>query len=967
MKFTNRPNLVYSGSALSLWIASFLALCLNSATVGAQVNQQANSKQKSSTESGQDEAADLAKQEEKLEKDSSTEINVRNADIAAIIRIFSKKTKRNYILDERVKGKVSIYLPGKVSNQDSIRILDSVLAYKGFTAVPIGENLWKVIPAKEARQSTIPTVTENEQSGSSASVVTRLVNLKNIAADEAKQVLAQLISPDGFINSYAATNSLIIIDNEDNIARLIGILDSIDISASDRDMTIIPVENADAVDIAAKLNELLGLGEKAEKAGASDLLNRSNGAALQQANLQRSPANNAAATSPSGGNQADAAISGNNYPGSPALSRQPKIIADERTNSIILVADETTTARVQALIQQLDSRVDLSGLRFYVYRCQHAKAEELADVLAGLVGEGSGGLARKGAGGGVVGTDSDLISGGGSNRGGSSANRNNNSSSRTGNRNSSQSRTPGKSRNENAQSNAASSVQLGDNFSISADPATNTLIIFGNRAQYEKVKALLQTLDIKRRQVLVEAMLLEVGVTDEDRLKSSFIVSGGGKDGGVLAQSFGSDILGLLSNPTASEDFSVAAASAGTLTIGGGASQIKIPTQSMLMSAISKNTNVNLLSAPTILATNNESAEIVVGQNVPFIASTSTNESNLNNTFNQVDRQDVGITLRLTPQISSRDSVTLGIFTEVSAVISTDPSLGPTTSIRTSETSVITKDGQMVVTGGLMADDSTATDNGVPFLKDVPVLGHLFRFSNQLRRRTNLLILITPRIVKDQYDARDLTIENRDVVEREIETRGIYPDRREVLRHQAIDRVAESEPYDGVSPSTILPPLNTAPKIENQGSADSDVLEFSVDPKLPPKPRFEQKDPLALKAPEQIRGALSLPQKDAFLVIELKNPNEQSINGLPFKISNKKHLAALRVPAEARTSVLNMFKTGSEIAYKIDGKSTEFNVAGSFLSAEEAKTAFPDIGNQWYEMSPYEIMKIGIEPWTRIN
>ena len=129
MKFINRPSLVYSGSALSLWIASFMALCLNSAIVGAQSNQPSNSQSKPSTESqpGQDEAAELARQEEKLEKDSSTEINVRNADIAAIIRIFSKKTKRNYILDERVKGKVSIYLPGKVSNQDSIRILDSVL------------------------------------------------------------------------------------------------------------------------------------------------------------------------------------------------------------------------------------------------------------------------------------------------------------------------------------------------------------------------------------------------------------------------------------------------------------------------------------------------------------------------------------------------------------------------------------------------------------------------------------------------------------------------------------------------------------------------------------------------------------------------------------------------------------------------------------------------------------------------
>ena len=754
-----------------------------------------------------------------------------------------------------------------------------------------------------------------------------------------------------------------------------GILESIDISASDRDMTIIPIENADAVDIAAKLNELLGVGGKGDKsAAASDLLNR-NG--FQQANLQRNLNNAANGTAVNAGIQNDLAMSGAN-PGGPApLSREPKIIADERTNSIILVADESTTARVQALISQLDSRVDLSGLRFYVYRCQHAKSEELADVLAGLVGQGSGstGAGSRSNNGGILGGDSDLISGGNT-RTGSSANRNSLTGNNGSNRTSGQSRTPGRARSENSgANNAAKSVQLGENFSISSDPATNTLIIFGNRAQYEKMKALLQTLDIKRRQVLVEAMLLEVGVSDEDRIKSSFIVSGGGKDGGVLAQSFGSDILGLLSNPSGSEDFSVAAASAGTLTIGGGSSQITIPSQSMLMSAISRNTNVNLLSAPTILATNNEPAEIVVGQNVPFIASTSTNQSNLDNTFNQVDRQDVGITLRLTPQISSRDSVTLGIFTEVSAVISTDPSLGPTTSIRTSETSVITKDGQMVVTGGLMSDDSTATENGVPFLKDVPVLGHLFRFSNKLRRRTNLLILITPRIVKDQYDARDLTIEGRNIVEREIEARGIYPDHREVLRNKAIDRVAESEPYDGVSPSTVLPPVNNKEQnaiVSNQAQAGNDdqVMEFSIDPKLPPKPKFDQSSNNndVRNSKVEARGALNLPPKDSFVVIKLVNPDSaKDLSGLPFKMSNKQHLAALRVPAEARNSVLALFQTGSEIGYQIDGKSTRFNVVGNFVSPEEAKSAFSDIGNQWYEMSPYEIMKLGVEPWVRIQ
>ena len=199
--------------------------------------------------------------EEEIAKDSTTEINVKNADIAAIVRIFGRKTKRNYILDDRVKGKVSIYLPGKVSSEESIRILDSVLAYKGFSAVPIGENLWKIVPAKEAKQSTIPTILDSPEGEPSRSMVTRLVQLQYVSADEVRQLVAQLISPDGFLNAYSGTNSLVLIDTEDNIERIIGIIKTLDIPFSDRDMTIIPIKYADAVDIAAKLNDLLNEGQ----------------------------------------------------------------------------------------------------------------------------------------------------------------------------------------------------------------------------------------------------------------------------------------------------------------------------------------------------------------------------------------------------------------------------------------------------------------------------------------------------------------------------------------------------------------------------------------------------------------------------------------------------------------------------------------------------------------------------------
>ncbi len=158
--------------------------------------------------------------EAELSKDSTTEINVKNADLPAVIRIFGKKTKRNFILDERVRGKVSIYLPGKISAEQSLNILDTVLALKGFTSVPVGENLWKIVPSKEAKQSTIPTLQDEERTRGSSAVVTKLLSLKFVGAEDLQQLLGQLISPDGLISAYPGTNSLILIDYEDNIKRI---------------------------------------------------------------------------------------------------------------------------------------------------------------------------------------------------------------------------------------------------------------------------------------------------------------------------------------------------------------------------------------------------------------------------------------------------------------------------------------------------------------------------------------------------------------------------------------------------------------------------------------------------------------------------------------------------------------------------------------------------------------------------
>lgn len=913
----------------------------------------------------------------------TTEINLKNAEIAAIIRIFSKKTGRNYILDENVKGKVTIYLPGKVSGNEAVRILDSILALKGFTSVPVSENLWKIIPAKDAKQTTIPLKTGDDAGDGqpTAAVVTRIVPLKFVSVDDMKQLLSPLVSPEGLVNAYTGTNSLILIDSEDNIHRIVSIISELDVPSSDRDMTIIPVKNAEAKAIADKLNEILGApvsGQQGGSGGSEDLLRARNIPAEQQLRPGQPP-------------RPQGSVDAVNLGGKTitARSREPKITADERTNSVIVVADEDTTARIQALIAQLDSKVDLSGAKFYVYRCQHASAQELVDVLGGLGsggGTGSRSSASRTTNDGFGGTDTGN-SGFGSNR-----TTNGRTSSRFGtqDRMSRQSRQPGRSRNEGRERTSSGAVNLGDDISITADPATNSLIIFAGKSDYDRIMALLKELDIKRRQVLVEAVLLEVGVDESQQLGLSFLTSTGGADGGVLFNN--GNILSTLTNPAAIQNFAAAAASAGTLTLPNGTTA---PTQAALLTAVQGNQDVNVLSAPTILTTDNEEAEIVVGQNVPFLASTSTSDTNLNNTFNQIDRQDVGITLRLTPQISSGEFVTLKIFTEVSNVVgdTANSTLGPTTTVRTSDTTVITKDSQLVVTGGLMSDNISSTESGVPFLMDVPVLGHLFKQSGDRHQKTNLLILITPRIIKDQYDHREVTIAARDDVDSEMAALKSYPNRAEVLHDERIDKVSEAKPWDGPKPGTILPPLtsggNQRITLDSSSLSGEDTIQLKVSPKLPAGAAGKIPQPPAARLPDSdaalsTKGSPSGPALPAaavgsssggtvnnavvdsgsrYVVLEVKK-GQKVPRSVPFGGAVKSGLIALTIGPDTPASAREFFSAGERYTYQAEGGDLLLTVVGVYSDSDSAQRLHKRLPGQWYALSPYEIMNLGSGPWV---
>ena len=691
----------------------------------------------------------------------STLLNAKDVEITALIKTFSKLAKRNYIVDSNVKGKVTIHLPAAVTLAEAIKIFESVLLLKGFATVPLGNGTFKIVTTKEAQQSTIPLRTDSSKEGLDAStenLVTQLIRIKNVQAQDLQQVLQPFVSKDGLINTFTTTNSLVVIDSSSNVDRIVKIIEELDIPALDRDLTIIPITNAEAKDIAEKLNDILGESDSGASQGTG--VNSRNVAQIQAGENPTQQATNPKSAKSITAGQSKRASS-------------VKIIADERTNSIVVVADGDTTKKIKALVEQLDSPLDQSGKKFYVYRLRHADAIELADVINALIsGGGVPNSSRRNQSSGSTFSSSrsgGFGSGSNSSFGGSgfgNNSRNNNSRASLGDSDTSSSSRRNTSTGGASGSGQPPKLSFEGEVSVSADDATNSLIVIASRNDYSKLKSLVEALDIKRKQVLVEATILEVRISDFDKRSLELQGTAGFTDSAGIFQTNYDTLSQIFTNPAALTDLTVAAASTGTLTLPGG---IVIPSQAVLLKAVASNENVNVLSSPTILANDNEQAQIVVGQNVPFITGTSTDATNLANTFNQIDRQDVGIKLIITPQISgSGEYVNLKLLIETSNVVNTPGSekVGPTTDIRTTETSVEVKDQQMIVTGGLIGDSTSTSERGIPVLKDIPVLGNLFKVTVDETRKTNLLILLTPKIIKDQFDARDATIKNRDRVEK---------------------------------------------------------------------------------------------------------------------------------------------------------------------------------------------------------
>jgi general secretion pathway protein D len=276
----------------------------------------------------------------------------------------------------------------------------------------------------------------------------------------------------------------------------------------------------------------------------------------------------------------------------------------------------------------------------------------------------------------------------------------------------------------------------------------------------------IEQLDVRRRQVFVEAIILEASIEKTRTLGVEFQAAGSSGDAKGLAQANLSTLTGALDNPTSIPGLLLAAASNKTVRLPNGT---EVPAQSVLLTALQTDTDVNILSAPNIVTTDNEEAEIVVGRNVPFLASRATSGTDLENLFVTVDRQDVGITLRMVPQITADDFVRLTIFEEVSDIdptaalaVGSPEEVGPVTTVRSASTSVAARDGQTVVIGGLLSDTVRSAERSVPYLGRIPVLGALFRRNDDRRVKTNLLVFLTPHIIASDAQMADNSLHERE-------------------------------------------------------------------------------------------------------------------------------------------------------------------------------------------------------------
>ena len=581
-------------------------------------------------------------------------VNLKETDIQELIKFVAEATNTTIVVDPKVKGTVKVVSAKPVSSSELYDLFLSILDVHGYTAVRSG-NVVRVIQSKDARSS--PVRVEAGQLERNDEYITQVIRLENISAAKLIPVLRPLVPQQAHMAAYAPANAIIISDIAANIERIRDIIEDMDRSAVS-ETEIVTLEFAVAEDIVRMLDEL---------------------------------------------NKTEAKQTG-------APEPEVLLVADKRTNSVLVSGDELERARVRKLIRHLDTPLEQAGNVKVIY-LEYAQATDIAEVLTRVMQN-------------INKLDTE-----------------------EGGRRSSQS-----------------------SATIEADEGTNALIITADTDEMAALEAVIQRLDIRRAQVLVEAIIAELEIIDGQDLGvqwlfrddsgafGSNIVDGNNRAQGIADGLFppqngdgddGDDGDGEFNRG----DFLSALAGTPGLSLGWGELDENLDI-AIILNALSSQTNANILSTPSLLTLDNEEAYITVGQEVPFVTgsySTTGGVSQPNNPFQTIERENVGITLTVTPHVNEGDRVVLDIAQEVSSLTGALSLLASdlVTNTRKVETKVLAGDGRTVVLGGLIKEDLQDGQQKVPFLGDIPWLGRLFRSDSTQLTHSNLLIFIKPTIIRE--------------------------------------------------------------------------------------------------------------------------------------------------------------------------------------------------------------------------
>lgn len=604
-----------------------------------------------------------------LSADQKVTFNFVDVDLPAITKFISEITKKNFIYDERLKGKVTIITPSKLSIQDAFSLFTSVLELKGFTLIPAGVDAYKIIPSIDVKQRSI-TLAKDKQPVNE-SFIARLIPLSNISSEDALKFIQPLISKDGHASSFGPQNLILVVDSGLNIEKILSIINDIDQPIAKEGPEIIYLKHASADSIAKIINEGM----------------RKTRPAVQ-----------------------------------PLVIDEPRAVADQRLNAVVLFGDRATRQSMKSLINLLDVKASDTLGRINIYFLENADATELEKVLDNIL-KGSQPQRQQAVAGAPAVMPFESVGG----------------------------------------------------ISITADKASNSLIIVASPADYHNLSQIIKQLDRKRRQVYVEAMIIEASLDNLRELGAKWRITAKHKGEPIFIGGFGSitpdsvrNIIQGLEGVTLGglgnfiRDIPITTIDSQGNII---SSNITIPGFAALFSLNEFRDAINILSTPQILTSDNKEAEIVVGENVPFISKRERDLTTTNTVLSSIERKDVGITLKLTPQITEGDYVKLDIYQEISSLKQASENIlinvGPTTTKRSTKTSVVVKDGQTVVIGGLMQEKEEININKMPLLGDIPLIGMLFKNEQVSKKKTNLLIFLTPHIVKDTERIAQITSEKQ--------------------------------------------------------------------------------------------------------------------------------------------------------------------------------------------------------------